>query len=260
MKKRIAIVTGAGNGMGKDFAKNMDELGLDEIWAFALHKEGLENLKSEMKTKVICFAMDLSNLSNIDEIQNNLLLQKPKIEWLVNAAGFGKFDYYENITTETSLNMIDLNCKAMVKLTDVCVPFMDKGSRIVDFASVAGFQPVPYGNIYSATKAFVLSYSRALNFELKHKGISVTCVCPYWTKTKFFDRAVNKKNEVVKKYVVMYSSEKVARKAFVDATKRKKLSMFGFVSKAQVFLTKLLPASFVQKVWLKQQKIKYKEN
>lgn len=259
MKKRIAIVTGAGNGMGKDFAKNLDNLGLDEIWAIALHEDGLEKLKSEMKTKIVPFAMDLSNLSNIDEIQNNLLMQKPNVEWLVNAAGFGKFDTYENITTETSLNMIDLNCKAMIKMTDICIPFMQSGSRIVDFASVAGFQPVPYGNIYSATKAFVLSYSRALNYELKHKNISVTCVCPYWTKTKFFDRAVNKKNEVVKKYVVMYKSENVAKRAYQDAIKHKKLSMYGFISKVQVFLTKLLPASLVQKIWLRQQKIKYKK-
>lgn len=259
MKKKIAIVTGAGNGMGKDFAKRLDDLGLDEIWAIALHQEGLDDLKNEMKTKVVAFAMDLSNMSNIDEFANTLLLQKPEITWLVNAAGFGKFDTYENIKVETSLNMIDLNCKSMVKMTDVCLKFMKEGSRIVDFSSVAGFQPVPYGNIYASTKAFVLSYSRALNYELKHKGISVTCVCPYWTKTKFFDRAINKKNEVVKKYVVMYNSERVINKAYKDSIKRKKLSIYGFVSNAQVFLTKILPASLVQKIWLKQQKIKYKK-
>lgn len=257
--KNIAIVTGAGNGMGREFAKLLDGDGLDEIWAIALHKEGLESLKKELKTKVEIFALDLSNLGNIEEIAHNLILHKPCVKWLVNSAGFGKFDTYENITTETSLNMIDLNCKAMVKLTDTCVPFMSEGSRIVDFASIAGFQPVPYGNIYSATKAFVLSYSRALNYELKHKGISVTCVCPYWTKTKFFDRAINKKNEVVKKYVVMYSAEKVTKRAYRDSVKRKSLSTYGFVSKAQILLTKLLPASFVQRVWLSQQKIKYKK-
>ncbi len=253
--KNIAIVTGAGNGMGKDFAKILDELGFDEIWAIAYHEESLNDLKSQMKTKTICFALDLSVMENIDIISDKLKSENINVKWLVNAAGFGKFDFYENIKLETSLNMIDLNCKAIVKLTDVCLPFMKEGARIVDFSSVAAFQPVPYGTMYGATKAFILSYSRALNYELKKRKISITCICPFWTKTKFFDRAVNPKNKVVKKYIVMYDSEKVVKKAYKDAVKRKKLSIYGFVSNLQVFLTKLLPASLVARVWLAQQKL-----
>lgn len=251
----IAIVTGAGSGMGKDFARCLDAEKLDEIWIVARHDAGLDNLAGDLKTKTKKFTMDLSNLDNIEKIEEELKTSNATVLWLVNAAGFGKFNGYENIKTETSLNMIDLNVKAVVKLTDCCVPFMTEGSRIVNFASVAGFQPVPYGNIYASTKAFLLSYSRALSFELKHKKISVTCVCPYWTKTNFFDRAVSKENIVVKKYVVMYKSEKVVCKAYKNALKRKRLSIYGFVSNVQVFLTKLLPASLVCKIWLKQQKL-----
>lgn len=252
---KIAIVTGAGSGMGKDFARRLDAENLDEIWIVARHDDGLEDLAKSIKTKTRKFTFDLSVMENVDKIASELEKDQVVVEWLVNAAGFGKFNSYDNIKSETSLNMIDLNVKAVVKLTDKCVPFMNKGSRIVNFASVAGFQPVPYGNIYASTKAFLLSYSRALSFELKEKGISVTCVCPYWTKTNFFDRAVSKENVVVKKYVVMYKSEKVVGKAYKDSLKRKRLSIYGFVSNIQVFLTKLLPASLVCKIWLKQQKL-----
>ncbi len=251
----IAIVTGAGSGMGKDFAKLLDSQKLDEVWAVALHEDGLVDLENQMQTKVKKFALDLSKQKNIDVIAKTLEAERPRVDWLVNCAGFGKFNSWRNIKTETSLNMIDLNCKAMVSITDACVPFMRRGSRIVDFSSVAGFQPVPYGNIYAATKAFVLSYARSLSYELSGRGISVTCVCPYWTKTNFFDRAVDETNKVVKKYIVMYDSVKVVKKAFKDSMKRKRLSIYGFVSNIQVFMTKLLPASLVCKVWLKQQKL-----
>ena len=252
---KIAIVTGASSGMGKDFARKLDGEGLDEIWVVAKHEDGLLDLKNDLKTKTKILTFDLSNLESIDEIQKEIENNKATVMWLVNCAGFGKFNSWENIRTETSLNMIDLNCKAVVKLTDICIPNMTQGSWIVNFSSVAAFQPVPYANIYAATKAFLLSYSRALSYELKSRKISVTCVCPYWTKTKFFDRAVSQENKVVKKYVVMYDSEKVVRKAYKDSLKRKRLSIYGFVSNAQVFLTKLFPASFVDFVWLKQQKL-----
>ena len=254
-KKIIAVVTGAGNGMGKDFAKILDSQGFDEIWAIAYHEESLDDLKCQMRTKTVCMALDLSDMSNIDKIEEKLNRENPSIMWLVNAAGFGKFDFYSNIKLETNLNMIDLNCKGVVKLTDICLRFMVKGSRIVDFSSISAFNPVPYGKMYAATKAFILSYARGLNQELKPKKISITCVCPFWVKTKFFSRAINPKSKVIKKYVVMYPSEKVVKKAFNDAVKRKELSIYGTMSNLQVFMTKVLPASVIMKIWLKQQNL-----
>lgn len=252
---KIAIVTGAGNGMGKEFAKRLDEQNLDEIWAIALHIDGLIDLKNSIKTPVKTFALDLTKEESFDVLEKELNDLNPDIKWLVNAAGYAKFNSCENIKTETSLNMIDLNVKAMVKMTDLALKFMKKGARIVDTSSIAGFQPVPYLCVYSATKAFVLSYARALNYELKYRGISVTCVCPYWTKTKFFERAVMGDEKVIKKFIVMYDAQKVINRAYKDSIKRKRLSLYGFVSKVQVFLTKLLPASLICKIWLKQQKL-----
>lgn len=252
---KIAIVTGASSGMGRDFARLLDDEKLDEIWAIALDSDGLDELELLLQTKVRKLAIDLTKPKNIKMIADLIEQEHPNIKWLINAAGFGKFNSWQKIKTETSLNMIDLNCKAMVAITDMCIPHMKKDSKIVDFSSVAGFQPVPYCNIYAATKAFVLSYARSLSYELASRGISVTCVCPYWTKTNFFERAVDETNRVVKKYVVMYDPKKVTEKAFKDSKKGKKLSIFGFVSKAQVFFTKMLPASAVCKIWLKQQEL-----
>lgn len=257
---KIAIVSGAGNGMGKEFAKKLDKENLDEIWAIAMHIEGLNELETQIKTPVKKFALDLTNRQSLEIIKQQLETEKPEILWLINAAGYAKFNSWENIKTETSLNMVDLNIKAVIVLTDLSIPYMVKGSRIVDIASIAGFQPVPYINVYSATKAFILSYARGLSYELKHLGISVTCVCPYWTKTKFFDRAIMGDEKIIKKFIVMYDAEKVISRAYKDSLKRKRLSLYGFISKFQIFLTKILPASLVCKIWLKQQKLtKYGE-
>ncbi|MCQ2957087.1 MAG: SDR family NAD(P)-dependent oxidoreductase [Mycoplasmoidaceae bacterium] len=98
---------------------------------------------------------------------------------MVCCAGVGKFGRYDEICINETKTMIDLNCRSYAMLTEMSIPFMEKGSRIVHIASLAGFQPVPYMTTYAATKAFTISYAQALNQELKSKGISVTCVCPF---------------------------------------------------------------------------------
>ena len=102
----------------------------------------------------------------------------------------------------------------------------------------------------------MLSFSRALNRELKSRGVSVTAVCPFWTKTAFFDRAVNKNDApVVKKYVALYDPEKVVARAYKDAVRRREISIYGAKARLQCFLTKILPHSLVMNVWLSQQKL-----
>ena len=86
--------------------------------------------------------------------------------------------------------MIDLNDKALVAMTYKTLPYLKKGSRIYELGSLSAFQPVPYINVYGASKAFVLSFTRSLNAELRPRGIRAMAVCPGWVKTAFFDRAV----------------------------------------------------------------------
>lgn len=181
--------------------------------------------------------------------------EQPAIRLLVNASGFGKFQRTDETPLADNMNMVDLNCRAVLALCQVCLPYMKPGSKILNIASVAAFQPIPYINVYGATKAFVLSFSRALNREVKPLGIRVMALCPFWTKTEFFDRAVVTGDAVVKKYIAMYDPKDIVKRAWADLKKGRDVSIYGFKARGQVALVKLLPHKFVMDTWMKQQKL-----
>jgi len=110
---------------------------------------------------------------------------------------------------------------------------------------------VPYINVYGATKAFVLSFSRALNAEVQDRGIRVMAVCPGWVRTEFFDHAVN--DDTIKYYNKFFEPEEVVKTAMKDMKKGKDVSVCGFSVKAQVLAVKFLPHKTVMRIWLKQQ-------
>ena len=258
--KNIIVVTGASSGLGREFVRQLDSYGVDEIWGIARDKGMQTEIQKELKTKFKYFAWDLTVDENFDTYVKHLNQGNVNVVMLVNCSGFGKFGRYDEIEVEASSNMIDLNCKALVKMTELTLPYMTEGARILQIASVAGFQPIPYISVYGATKAFVLSYSRAINQELKPRKISVSCICPFWTKTKFFDRAKVTEHDVVTKYIVMYEADKVVRYALKKAMKRKQVIIPGFVARMQVRMVKMIPVSSTMRIWLKQQKLnkKYK--
>lgn len=257
--KNIIVVTGASSGMGKEFIVQIleKESNIDEIWAIARNEKALNDLKKEISDKIAPLKLDLSKEEDLLKYKEKIEKEKPNVIILGNCAGFGTFDHSENIDTNIKLNMIDLNVKAPVALIDYTLPYMNNNSKIMNIASCAGFQPIPYINDYAATKSFLLSYSRALNQELKYKNIHVLAVTPYWTKTAFFNRAIDKeKKEVVINYNAMYESKDVIRKAIKDLYNPKKdISCYGFINNFQKILTKLLPHKLVMKVWLNQQKL-----
>lgn len=260
--KNIIVVTGASSGIGKEFLLQMfkNRNDIDEFWAIARDLDKLEKLKEELSdsNKIRIFSLDLSNDGDLRKYKDELEKEERfNIKFLVNCAGFGKFEHDENLNTDVKLNMIDLNIKAIVSMTDYSLKYMSSGSGIINISSTAAFQPIPYINIYAATKSFVLHYSRALNQELKYKNIRVLAVCPYWTKTNFFDRAVTDgKKEVVIKYIVMYKPKDVVEKALKDFDKKNRdVSIYGFKNNVQIFLTKFSPHKLVMKIWMKQQKL-----
>ena len=254
--KEIAIVTGASSGMGREFAKTVkDNIDVDELWVIARRKESLEELKKEIDLPIKVLALDLSKEDSFEKIERLLQKEKKLIKLLVNASGYGKFEKTTNISTEDNIGMIKLNIEALTRMCLICLPFMKHGSKIINFASIAAFQPIPYINIYAATKSYVLNFSRALNVELEKDGINVMAICPFWTKTEFFNHAVTK-NEIVKKYVAMYDPQKVVKKAWKDLNKKKEISVYGFNSHLQVMISKLFNHHFLMKMWLNQQKIK----
>lgn len=253
--KNIMVITGAASGLGKEFVIQYNNDNVDEIWAIDKDKKKLNDLTKSIN-KIIPLVIDLSKKEEIDKYKNKLKKEKPNMLLLGNFAGFGKFDHSENIDTDIKLNMIDVNVKAPVTIIDYSLPYMKEESKIVNIASCAGFQPIPYINDYAATKAFLISYSRALNKELKYKDIHVMTVTPYWTKTNFFDRAVVKDNkDVVIKYDVMYNPKDVVKKIIKDLNKKKEISVYGLLNKGQKILVKLLPHKLVMWTWIKKQKL-----
>ena len=256
--KKIAIITGASSGMGKRFAETCYEFGqLDEIWAIARRADRLAELHKTAPFPLRTLPMDLTDPASLTQIAALLEEEKPDVRLLVNASGFGKFAATADIPLEDNLNMIDLNCKAVLALCQLCLPYMREGAGILNISSVAAFQPIPWINVYAATKAFVLYFSRALAREVKGRGIRVLAVCPFWTKTEFFDRAVNaEKDPVVKKYIAMYDPKDIVTWAWRDLRRGRDVSIYGFKAKGQVSLVKLIPHRLVMTVWQLQQSLK----
>ena len=253
----IAIVTGASSGMGKEFVLQLPgAVAVDEIWAIARRGGELEKLREKSPVPVRPVVLDLCREESFASYAALLEAEKPNVRLLVNAAGFGKFGTYSRINAEDECRMIDLNCKALLMMTRLTVPYMAPGSHILELDSLSAFQPVPYITTYAATKAFVLSYSRAMNRELKDRGIRVMAMNPGWVKTEFFDHAfqTNGGNEV-QYFNYLYEAKDVVRTGLRDLYhSRKDYSVHGLPIKFQVLLVKLLPHSLVMSVWLNQQK------
>ena len=251
---KIAVITGASSGMGKEFVLQISQTEqLDEIWVIARRADRLAALQDEVKnTKIRPISMDLTKQESIMEYQKLLEAEKPNVAVLVNASGFGKFGTFTDMKLDDMMNMIELNDKAYVAMTYVTLPYMSEGGEIYQLDSLSSFQPVPYIGVYGATKAFVLSFSRALNVELKKRKIKVMAVCPGWVKTEFFDHAVY--DDTIVYYNKFFTAEQVITRALRDMKKGKDVSICGASIRAQVFFTKLLPHKLVMKIWCKQQK------
>ena len=253
---KIAIVTGASSGMGREFVRQLSAyVQVDEIWAVARRREALEALKAETPVPVRPVVLDLLKSESFDELRSLLEGEQPEIALLVNAAGFGKFGAYHKTTMEDDCRMIDLNCKALLVMTRLCIPYMKPGSHILELDSLSAFQPVPYITTYGATKAFVLSYSRAMNRELKCKGIRVMAMNPGWVKTEFFRHAFQSNDGEVQYFDRLYEAADVVKTGLHDLYKTKKdCSIHGLPVKLQVLAVKLVPHRFVMDIWLNQQK------
>lgn len=185
-RKRVAIVTGASSGLGLEFARQIDRLQqVDEIWLVARKADALHEVAAQLDTPAVPVVADLTSKADIAAIKQRLADFDPDVRYLVNAAGFGKFGDWQTISDEAVDSMIDLNCRGLVDMTHATLPYMNRGSHIVQVASAAAFVPLPHMNVYAATKAFVLRYTRALRWELHGTGITATALCPTWVKTGF---------------------------------------------------------------------------
>lgn len=254
---KIALVTGANGGFGKEFVKLLlQERSLDEIWCVARSESKLDALRGELGEKIVPIPLDLTHRDSLNVIRDRLEGEKPDLRFLVNNAGFDKFGPYNAVDLDTSLNMIDLNVSAVVALGLTAIPYMGRGSHILNVASLASFLPLPYMDLYAATKVFVRHYTRALNVELKDKGVSATAVCPGWMKTGLFDRAETGADKTVRNFTGLTTPDRVARKALEDAKRGRDMSTCGAFTKVTHLASKLLPQQWAMKVWTLSQDIR----
>ncbi len=237
---RVAIITGASSGLGLAFAQELDQRGeADEIWAVARRADRLAVLQKHLRTPVVPLLLDLADPASVEKMKERLAREKPRVTALVNAAGFGKFGRWDDLSAAEVDGMLDVNVRALVHLTVAALPYMGAGSRLLEMASCAAFQPLPDMNVYAATKAFVLHYTRALRRELRGSGIKVTAVCPGWVQTEFMSVAVDTRNGgAVKRFILPGKPRTVARRALA-------------ANSANLAVATCAPHSFLQRVGAK---------
>lgn len=244
---KIAIVTGASSGMGREAVLQIAERfpNLREIWVIARRKERLEALQNMVSVPLRVFALDLASETAGMELEQALKELRPEVKLLVNAAGYGKLGAVGENSCLDETGMVLLNCEVLCAVTHQVLPFMSENSRIIQFASSAGFLPQPDFAIYAASKAFVLSYSRALHAELRGRRIAVTAVCPGPVETEFFEIAQSGKKAPFFKKLFLADSKKVVRKALRDSMMGKTVSVYGISMQLFSIFCKLLPHDLI---------------
>lgn len=191
---RTALVTGASSGIGSAFARELAARGMS-LWLVARSDDPLQTLASELRAKYqvnvrVCVA-DLSQAEAVSEITAAVQATGGRVDLLINNAGFMTHGPFENIDPARDHAQVMVNVAAVVGLTHAFLPGMleRKSGGVINVASVAGFQPIPFLAVYSASKAFVISFSVALWEECRSRNVCVMGLCPGTTATQLFDRA-----------------------------------------------------------------------
>lgn len=230
----IAIITGVSSGMGREFARRLDSLlkKTDEIWLLARRKDKLDALSEQMKTKTRVIAIDLTNERELAQFAEVLAIRNAGITVLVNCAGTGKYGPFSALDGSMRREMLRLNVLALTEMTGLCLPYMRKGSRMITLASGAAFLPQADFAVYAASKAYVYSFSRALESELRGRGIHVTTVCPGPVNTPFLEHAYDNPScfSGLKK-LTMKTTEQVVETALLDSLHGKSVSVCGLPMK-----------------------------
>ena len=250
MEQDIALVTGASSGIGEALARRLAKDGRHLVLV-ARRVERLEALGRELEQKhgirAHAIPADLVQPGAVGALLDDVGRRGLTVDWLVNNAGFGTMGRFDGLPVERELEEIKLNVEALVELTGRCVPGMVARKRgvVMNVASVAAFTPSPFMATYSATKAFVLSFSEALAVELESTGVHVLCVCPGFTTTEFQEKA-HVERERVPKFVWM-TAEQVADQA-VDAVGKKTVLVNGAMNSLLTTSIKLVPRAAVTRI------------
>ncbi len=205
-----AVVTGASSGIGAAFARALRARG-ERVVLVARRAERLESLARELggEPDALVVPLDLADPAAVQTLQAGLESRSVAVDLLVNNAGLGHTGPFETQRRETLRAMLDVNVRAVVELTRAFLPGMrSRGrGRIVNVASNAAFQPVPYLAVYAATKSFVLAFTEGLSEELRGTGVRVQALCPGITATEFLEVAETHRGLLVTRMPMMTASE-----------------------------------------------------
>lgn len=252
MVKQTALITGASAGIGEALAERFAKDGHDVVLV-ARGRARLEALAQRLrdahKIEAHAFACDLSKPSTPSDLFARMQAEGLAIDFLVNNAGFGSNGAFLDLDLDSEAEMVEVNATALLKLTRLFGrPMRDRGfGRILNIASTAGFQPGPYMATYYATKAFVVSFSEAIAYELKGSGVTVTCHCPGATATEFAARAGNEKTRLFEKGNVA-SVDDVAADAYTAMMRGEVLAVHGPLNRVGVTLVRFSPRGVVRSV------------
>lgn len=250
-ERQIALVTGASSGMGREFARQLARRAdVEEVWLVARREDALAETAGELGVPARIIAADLAREEGVQAVRDALERGRPRVRFLVNAAGYGAFGDTLAIDEEAELGMIDLNCRALVALTRAALPHMGRGDRVIELCSASAFTPLPRLNVYAATKAFVLAYSRALRFELAGTGVGVCAVCPAWVDTAFGDRArQTAQPQAVRHLLLAQRADVVVRRAIRASVRGRACACCGPVAAFMRIACKVAPRGISMTAW-----------
>lgn len=248
----FALITGASKGIGKSIALQL-AANKKDLLLIARSEQQLQELATDVQKKygikAYYLSMDLSRQEASRHVFNWCSENGYDVDMLINNAGYGLSGSFERYTLEEHVNMMQLNMNVVVEMTYLFLPQLKKQSKayILNIASSAAYQAIPYLSLYAASKSFVLQFSRGLHHELKKTNVSVTCVNPGATDTAFVDRAnVGTKGlELAKKFNMR--PDEVAKIALDGMYKGKTEVITGFLNKLGAALAWLLPKKTIEK-------------
>ncbi|MFN5359826.1 MAG: SDR family NAD(P)-dependent oxidoreductase [Bacteroidota bacterium] len=252
-----ALITGASNGIGLELAKIHAAKG-DQLVLVARNKSKLDELKIELektyKISVYTIGKDLSAMNAGQEIFDETSKQQIHIDYLINNAGFGDFGMFVETDWNKEAQMIQLNITALTQLTKLYLKEMVKRSsgKIMNVASTAAFQSGPTMAVYYATKAYVLSFSEAIDNEVRDKGVTVTALCPGATESGFQAAAAMEESNLVKGRKLPTSKE-VAEYGYESMMKGRTVAIHGFMNYLLANSVRFIPRAMVVKVTRKLQ-------
>jgi uncharacterized protein len=246
-----ALVTGSSKGLGKAIAIELAKQNINVLLIARSHAELAQTaaeIKSAYKVSADFFVSDLSAPNAVSDIYNWTKEKKYPINILVNNAGYGLSGLLENNSIADNTSMMQVNMLAVVQLCQYFLPELKQQPKayILNIASSAAYQAVPYLSVYAASKAFVLSFSRGIATELKSSSVSVTCVCPGPTDTGFNQRA-KVSGKALKTANKLNADPAIVAKTAVEAMFSEKRELItGFVNKLGAFFVWLLPKGFIE--------------